>query len=465
MLLISLNRSTVPERVFPLGLSYLSASLRQAGHDVRWFDCLEDPGSVEGVVSEYQPDFAGISLRNIDDVQIRRRETFFEPLAEVCEAIRRRGSCPVILGGSGFSLFPERLLELSGADYGIQGEGEESLVALVRALSRGEDPTRVAGLVYRHNGGIVANPPRRASEGVPLTSEDRPARLAGRYLEAGGMLNLQTQRGCSHVCAYCTYPLIEGRAARRRPPEAVAEEMTLLEAAGAQYVFLVDSIFNSSPQHVVETCEALVRRKSRMRWGCFLRPQGLTPELMRLMVRAGLAHIEFGSDSFCDAVLAAYAKHLTFEDILESSQLARAEQIDYCHYLICGGPGETWETLEAGFANSRRLPDAVVMAVVGMRIYPGTPLARLAEREGQIGRETDLLHPVYYLAPGLSAEAVFGRLVEFARASPNWIVGSADAAYERLVQRLRARGVLGPLWSYFALLQRLQPRPSVPVPA
>ena len=143
------------------------------------------------------------------------------------------------------------------------------------------------------------------------------------------MLNLQTQRGCAHVCTYCTYPVIEGHTSRRRPPEVVAEEMAQIEAAGARYVFIVDSIFNSSPAHVVETCEALLRRKLAVRWGCFLRPQGLTPELMRLMARAGLAHIEFGSDSFCDPVLAAYAKQLTFEDILRSSKLAKAEGIDY----------------------------------------------------------------------------------------------------------------------------------------
>ena len=101
------------------------------------------------------------------------------------------------------------------------------------------------------------------------------------------------------------------------------------------------------------------------------------------------------------------------------------------------------------------------MAVVGMRIYPGTALSHLALRERRITAQTDLLNPVYYLAPGLNAEDVFGRLAEFARVSPNWIVGSATPAYARLVERLRARGVLGPLWSYFALLQRIQPAPAV----
>ena len=84
-----------------------------------------------------------------------------------------------------------------------------------------------------------------------------------------------------------------------------------------------------------------------------------------------------------------------------------------------------------------------------MRIYPGTRLFERAVGEGQISRDTDLLPPTYYLAPGLTAEAVFAQLQEFARVSPNWIVGDPAPGYTSLVERLRQRGVVGPLWSYF----------------
>ena len=208
---------------------------------------------------------------------------------------------------------------------------------------------------------------------------------------------------------------------------------------------------------MAEICEAILRRNVKLSWGCFLRPQGLTPELMKLMQRAGLAHIEFGSDSFCDEVLAAYQKGLTFDDILHSSELASREKIDVCHFLISGGPGETMETLRRGFEASLRIQNAVIIAVVGMRIYPGTRLFQQAVAEGGIGPETDLLNPTYYLAPGLGVEDVFARLQEIARLAPNWIVGDPGPAYTRLVERLRKQGVIGPLWSYFSTIQRLWP--------
>jgi radical SAM superfamily enzyme YgiQ (UPF0313 family) len=196
-------------------------------------------------------------------------------------------------------------------------------------------------------------------------------------------------------------------------------------------------------------------------WGCFLRPQGLTPELMSLMARAGLTHIEFGSDSFCDEVLGAYQKDFTFDDILCSNELARREHVEACHFLICGGPGETTATLEKSLQNSRRLNGTVIMAVVGMRIYPGTHLFERAVAEGQVGRDADLLQPAYYLTPGLTETAVFAQLQEFARLSPNWIVGDPSPEYQNLVGRLRQRGVVGPLWSYFAMLQRIKPQTVV----
>lgn len=97
---------------------------------------------------------------------------------------------------------------------------------------------------------------------------------------------------------------------------------------------------------------------------------------MRLMARAGLAHIEFGTDSFCNSVLRENGKRFTFDDVLAASEVALSEKIEFCHFLICGGPGETTLTLQETFENSLLLKHAVILALIGMRVYPGTPLLR-----------------------------------------------------------------------------------------
>ena len=457
VLLISVNRCESPCAVFPLGLAYLDTALHQAGHSTQWFDFEVEQRPLPEALSEFQPDFVGISLRNVDDVAINKREMFFTGLAALCDQIRRHWRGPIILGGSGFSIFPIPLLEFSGANYGIQGQGERSLVALLKALENKKDVSEVPGLVFRQGDRIVINP----GQNTPLDEAGgpprRPAHLVDFYLRKSSMLNVQTQRGCAFACCYCTYPLIEGNACLRRSPEAVAEEFALLERLGAKYAFIVDSVFNTSAAHAAGICEALLRKGLNIRWGCFLRPQHLSPDLMRLMARAGLSHIEFGTDSFCDEVLQAYGKHFTFEDIYQSSELARVENVDYCHFLICGGPGETRKTLEAGFLNSQRLQQAIILPFVGMRIYPGTPLFAYAQAQSNALTTGDLLQPRYYLSPELTEDEIFTQLREFARRSPNWVVDEAPPIYLQAVERLRAIGIVGPLWSYLALMQKTLP--------
>lgn len=456
VLLVSVNRCHSPYPVFPLGVACLDAALRRAGYATRWLDRQVDSQSVESAAAAFQPDFVGISLRNIDDVVITRRETYFDPLAELTQEVRRACAAPVILGGSGFSIFPEALLRLSGADFGIQGEGETSLLALLRGLEQGSDTTAIPGLVYRQGDRVACNPTQRLdlADGEPAS---RPDVITDYYLRETGMLNIQTQRGCSCHCEYCTYPLIEGTRFRRRPPEAVADELAWLQQRGVRYVVIVDSIFNSSPDHVQQVCEAILRRNVRLRWTCFLRPAGLTEDLVRLMARAGLAHVEFGTDSFSDPVLAAYGKRFTFADVHRSHQLARQAKIECCHFLICGGPGESLATLEEGFQNSHLLKDAAIVALAGMRVYPRTPLCARMREEQAVPSDDALLQPCYYQARGLSERVVLERLQDFSRRFPAWIVGDPPPRYAQLAARLRSRGVIGPLWSYWCTAQRLAP--------
>jgi len=269
------------------------------------------------------------------------------------------------------------------------------------------------------------------------------------------MLNISTQRGCHLLCCYCTYPLIEGRANHRRDPDAVADELAAIQRRGVKHVFITDAVFNLTNDHAAAVCEAIVRRGVKMTWTCFLRPKNLTPELMTLMARAGLTHIEFGTDSFCDEVLVEYGKNFTFADIAHSTELARSAGIHYSHYLICGGPGETPATLETGFENSRQLPGAIIFALAGMRIYPGTPLFVRAKREGRLPADADLLEPVYYISPALTEAQLLQQLAGFKQRSSNWIVGPLPPEFAGLAERLRQRGVVGPLWEYFGILQRM----------
>ncbi len=454
VLLINSNTCDQPYPVFPLGLAHVDTALRKAGHTTRFYDGPVETDSLENIITAFAPDFVGISCRNVDDIQMTRQETYFDLPSRFTRQVRAATRAPVILGGSAFSLYPQPMLELTGADYGVQGEGEIAAVRLIAALERSASFRNVPGLVYREDDRIICNA-RQPMSPAELAPAERRSELAEYYAHRSSMLNIQTQRGCPLTCCYCTYPLIEGRAPRRRDPDEVAEELATIAGQGVKYVFITDSVFNTTNEHAAAVCEAILRRGVKMQWCCFLRPSDLDRDLIGLMARAGMTHVEFGSDSFCDPVLKEYGKSFTFEDILEAGTNAHAAKIHQAHFLICGGPGETCETLEKTFENSRRLPGAVIFGLAGMRIYPGTPLHERALREGAIRPATGLLRPVYYLSSALDKETVLAMLEDFKQRAPNWIVGELPASYNDFAARLRQRGVVGPLWEYFQALQRM----------
>ena len=452
ILLISVNQCTSPYPVYPLGMSHVAAALRRFGHTVTLADLRYDDERMEAIVRESQPRFIGLSLRNIDDHRIDETVYFVPVLLAAAKRIRRISEATIVLGGSAYSLFPEELLVGSEADYGIVGEGDEAmprLIALLSAESATCEFASVPGLVYRYESGIRRNPVT-AVPGDRILPPYRPDSLSAAYLNDSGTANLQTQRGCPFTCCYCTYPLIEGAGMRLRDPETVAEEAAGLEEQGARYFFIVDSVFNVENDHVAAVCEAFLRRGIRATWGCFLRPKNISRELMTLMARAGLRHIEFGTDSLCGEVLAAYGKQFTVDDIIAADHLADSCGVRHAHFLICGGPGETEATLETSFENSRRLRKTALFPFVGMRLYPGTALYRHALGEKVITAETDLLQPYFYVTAKLPRERIAAMLASFHERSPRWIISDPSPGQLKIIERLRSKNIVGPLWEFLA---------------
>jgi hypothetical protein len=100
----------------------------------------------------------------------------------------------------------------------------------------------------------------------------------------------------------------------------------------------------------------------------------------------------------------------------------------------------------------------VILALAGMRVYPGTPLFDAARRHDRCPAGADLLEPHFYFTPELTPEEVMTRMRAYSASASNWIVSEPSSEYHRLADRLRRKGVVGPLWSYLALIQRVLPR-------
>lgn len=458
VLLLNLNRYDQPSPVYPIGLAYVAGALRSQDYDTRIWDVRASGETLEACISAYDPGYVGISLRNIDNVQLHNPKSFVHELVEFCRRVRAATASPLILGGSGFSVFPRELYALTGVDFGIEGEGEHSLLGLIEALRRGASVEAVEGLHYRTAAGEIRTTGRTNSRMCFDTKPWHEPGLLKRYVAEGALPGVQTQRGCPLKCCYCTYPQIEGRLGRYRTGSQVVDDMRALAEHGVKYAFIVDSVFNTSPGHVRKVCEALVEAKTGVEWECFLRPtKALDRELLELMRAAGMRHIEFGSDSFSDSVLEAYGKGFRFEEIAEVSRLARELELHYSHFLILGGPGETEATVAETLQRAASLQGAFFFATIGMRIYPNTPLwQRLKLTEAGENPADYLAVPRFFLENGMSLESIQTCLKEVAERANNWIFGDPPERFMTTMEKLRRRGIQGPMWEYVELLKRME---------
>lgn len=440
VLLISPNREHIPDPVFPLGIAYVAAALKRRGHEVSVLDlCFSGDvdRDLESRIAEFMPDVVGISLRNVDDVAYPRQHSYLEEYRGTVAAVRRLTGAPIVLGGSGFTILPLQFLEALGADFGITGEGEEAFPDFLERLQRGEVP-ETAGLEER----IITSPARIACIGDVL-----PLRQAGEvasYYRLGGMLNVQTKRGCPFNCIYCTYPQIEGRAVRLREPASVADELAVLsEQHGVRHFFIVDSIFNYPVDHARAVCDEIVRRRLDVQWTCYAHPAFMTDDLAGAMAAAGCTAVEFGTDSLSDDGLAALGKNFTFETVKNASAVCRRHGLKFCHFLFAGGPGDDLERVKTHLERLDEInPDAAVI-MAGIRIFPGTKLAGLAKEEQGVGHAG--LEPVFYLSQGL-AEGL-EQIREMVSGRRHWIMPGFEVNLcQRLQKLLREKGIKGSLW-------------------
>lgn len=449
VLLISANTERSPYPAYPLALPRLAAALKSHGYAVSQYDMLGGslPGLEEKIKLE-QPGLVGVSLRNIDNTDSCTQRSYIGGYAALVSRIRECSKAPVVLGGSGFSIFPEELMADLGADYGITGRGEEALCYLADCISADKPPGLLKNLYPKNKPGEQGPSPAPRPAAL-LSGAEHEKEMLQYYWRQSGMIGVQTKTGCPLDCVYCTYPLIEGKEARCFETGAVADEVARLQKDfGVKYVFFVDSVFNTGRERELELAEALIKRKTGVSWGAFFSPAGIDGDYLQTLKRSGLTHIEFGSDSFSDSVLAAYGKSFRYGDILNAGREAFKAGVPAAHYLIFGGPGETYETIKETFSRTLEHKLAVFFATLGMRVFPGTELARLARAESHEPKPEFGLAPAFYFAPGLDGKTLEQFIKKEAGTAANWVMPGDYAKNVEAMQRLRGLGKSGPLWEY-----------------
>ena len=451
VLLVSANRELKPFPVFPLGVAYLRAALEQRCHEVRVLDCCFNESidqSVKEILDDFSPEFIGVSIRNIDNLTYCHEVSYLPDIKKLIQYIQDNTAIPLLLGGSGFSLMPERVLDYCEVDYGVVGEGENAIVDFAEYVVGRREITKVSNLVwwsgetkeYRHNSSS------RSDQLLDMLPPSRRGFDISFYLNEGGMINVQTQRGCCFDCIYCDYPIVNGRTIRLRSPRSVVDEIAALqEEYAVDYIFLADDIFNAVPEHAKAVCHEMLERKININWSCFLSPRGFDEEFAELLAASGCVAAEFGIDSCSRVILENLRKPFSLDDISMAIRTCRNAGIRLASYIVFGAPGETESTVRETFSFIDQTGFDVVIALVGIRIYPGTVLQK--EYMEQSDNEVNLLMPHFYISPEISPKRLLDMIQEHTGSRRKWIVPNLQINTENdFIPHLRELGKRGPLW-------------------
>jgi radical SAM superfamily enzyme YgiQ (UPF0313 family) len=383
-MLTLINTNRMVPAIGPLGLDYVAGSARQAGLDVEVLDlCFEDEPAeaMKDYFLDRSPEVVGLTFRNADDCFWPSADWFVPGLKDAIETIRSMTDAPVVIGGVGYSIFPEQILEHTDADFGIRGDGEAAMVALVKELRGRRRFEDVPGLLWRDNGEMRSNGPAWPSSISLNTARDSIDNL--RYFEQGGQCGLETKRGCNRNCIYCADPLAKGKKLRLRDPGEIADEVQSLLSQGVDVLHLCDAEFNVPRSHALAVCKEFNSRGlgDRIRWYVYLTPSPFDGQLARAMARAGCVGIDFTGDSGCEAMLRTYLQQHGKDDLAAAVKLCRQNNIAVMIDLLLGGPGETPETVRETIDFIKKIDPDCAGAPLGVRVYPGTGMEAVVAEE------------------------------------------------------------------------------------
>jgi len=367
----------------PLGLAYLGAALEAAGVEVRLLDLVVFPYSkkmLESELNAFSPHFVGVTAVTM---------TFDYAAAVIRDVKSIDPLIWTVMGGPHVSFCAQETMRaLPQLDFICLGEGEATIVQLVREAHDGCRWERIKGLVYRQGHEIHSTGSRDAIpdiDAIPL-----PARSLiplGRYRTLHMPVSMTTSRGCPFQCIFCVGRKMLGPTVRYRNPSQVVDELEYLSGLGFHQINIADDLFTANKKHCLAVCDEIIAREIEATWTCFGRVDTVSPEILERMKAAGCDAICFGVESANAAILKTIKKGITIDQALAAVAMCSDAGITPHASFILGLPGETPQTLKETNDFGKRLKDRG--ALCGFHIlapFPGTEERYARNIKGWVSR-------------------------------------------------------------------------------
>lgn len=395
-----------------LGLLMLGAVLRKAGHRVRLVDASARGLDYKEIIEEvrkFRPDVIGLSAVTPTIAKTAKLASMIKDTYP---------SLPIVIGGPHVTALPEpTLLDYLSFDYGVIGEGEETAVDLVEALSAERIPADVPGIAFRENGKISFTHGRQPLENLdtlPFPAWDLLDGFPFRYHPAVfkykklPSTHIVSARGCPHKCIFCDTSAF-GHRIRFHSPEYVLEMVNyLVKDFKIKEIIFEDDQFLIQKERVEKICRGFLKYKGGISWCCSGRVNYVdNSALLKLMKRSGCWQINYGIESGNQKILDFAQKAISLDQVEKAVRLTQEAGILSKGYFILGLPYETEETMAKSIQFAKRLPLQDV-SVFMLTPFPGSEMYNMAEKFGTIEKNFEKMNilNVIYVPNGLSKEVL-----------------------------------------------------------
>ncbi len=369
----------------PLGVAYVAAGLRQAGHQVQLLDCtfMSREEALRRAVAAHAA-VVGISCL----------ATMLDDCLGLARALR--GRCGLLVAGGPLpTCDPGSFLD--HFDVVVRSEGEQTMRELVDAYESGADFCALPGTVCRRAAAGPAGGPSRSDGSPPREAPPRPFardldRIVppardllpnGEYIRFGrqkyghSITTVMSTRGCPFNCEFCSN-VVFGSSYRERSPGNVIDEVEEALALGYERISFADDVFTMKRERVLEICREIGARGLRFPWECLGRVDAFDQALAAQMKRAGCFRIFFGIESGNDRVLELMRKRTTTDQARRAALAAHAAGLEVGAFFILFYPGETDDTVLDTLHFAGSLP----LDYLGLTMPYPLPGTALRERVG-----------------------------------------------------------------------------------
>lgn len=371
---------------FPLGISYISSSMKKAGHKVIALNLNHRDGKVFDIIKKE------IEENEISVVATGGLSFQYNLIRNVIEAAKQVDSKIItIVGGGIITSDPESAMEaLEYADYGVIGEGEITICELCGALENGVEFSAIDGLIYKSDTGYKITKPRdeiKDISTIPWPDYEgfelekffaAPPGISG--LNRKNTVFMISSRSCPYNCTFCFHTA--GRHYRQRSQDSFFEELDyMVSKYKIEFICLADELFSHNVQRASEFCERM--RKYNIRWTAQFRVDNITPELLSVLKDGGCEVMSFGLESADNRILKSMRKGTTVEQIERALKLVYDSGISLNGAFIFGDIEETWETAN-NTLNWWRNHSEYKINLNLISVYPGSYLYKYAYDNGII---------------------------------------------------------------------------------